>query len=240
VCRGMPRCPWDVCGGGPGAGLVGFLWGHAEGLRRPTWLDLTDLGPRPSGAGSRLSPALSEAAALHGLSSSLICWGRVIPGHAGGAARPGPVPAWSRLVSGVGHDAVVGAAGAGAAGTGAVAAEHLRGGPAVEFHQVSLGAAAVQPGVAEVMPKPVRVQAESALPAAAGDHLVDAGGGQRLPVAGSEPQLGPPGLGVPGAGPLVPVQAPGGLVADPDDPVLAALAADGECRARPDPDSGRQ
>ena len=43
----------------------------------------------------------------------------------------------------VGHDAVVGAAGAGAAGAGAVTAEHLRGGPAVEFHQVSLGAAAV-------------------------------------------------------------------------------------------------
>ena len=52
--------------------------------------------------------------------------------------------AWSLpVVSGVGHDAVVGAAGAGAAGAGAVAAEHLRGGPAVEFHQVSFGAAAV-------------------------------------------------------------------------------------------------
>jgi hypothetical protein len=31
---------------------------------------------------------------------------------------------------------------------------------------------------------------------------------------------------VPGAGADVPIQAPGGLVADPDDPVLAALAAD--------------
>src|SRR5271169_3962407 len=43
-----------------------------------------------------------------------------------------------------------------------------------------------------------------------------------------EPHLGPPGLGVPGAGPQVPVQAAGGLVADPDDAVLAALAADGD------------
>jgi len=35
-------------------------------------------------------------------------------------------------------------------------------------------------------------------------------------------------VGVPGAGAQVPVQAAGGLVADADDPVLAALAADGE------------
>jgi hypothetical protein len=66
------------------------------------------------------------------------------------------------------------------------------------------------------------------LPATAGDHLVDPGGGQRLPVACSEPQLVPPGLGVAGAGAQVPVQAAGGLVADLDDPVLAALAADGD------------
>src|SRR5271169_944599 len=43
-----------------------------------------------------------------------------------------------------------------------------------------------------------------------------------------EPHLGPPGLGVPGAGPQVPVEAAGCLVADPDDAVLAALAADGD------------
>src|SRR5579863_6903546 len=30
MCRGMPPCPWDVCGGGPGGGLVGFLWGMPE------------------------------------------------------------------------------------------------------------------------------------------------------------------------------------------------------------------
>jgi hypothetical protein len=53
-----------------------------------------------------------------------------------------------------------------------------------------------------------------------------AGGCQRLPVARAQPQLRPPGLRVPGPGAEVPVQAPGGLVADPDDPVLAALAAD--------------
>jgi hypothetical protein len=32
VCRGMPSCPWDTCGGGPSHGLVGFLWG-SPGLR---------------------------------------------------------------------------------------------------------------------------------------------------------------------------------------------------------------
>ena len=90
-----------------------------------------------------------------------------------GAARPGD----KVVASGVGHDAVVGAAGAGAAGAGAVAGEHLRGGPAVEFHQVSLGPAAVQPGVAEAVPEPVRVHGHTALAAAAGDHLVDPGGG---------------------------------------------------------------
>jgi hypothetical protein len=82
--------------------------------------------------------------------------------------------------------------------------------------------------MAEVVPEPVRVGVHAALAAVAGDHLVDAGGGQRLPVADVQPQLRPPGLPVPGAGADVPVQAPGGLVADPDDPVLAALAADGD------------
>ena len=82
--------------------------------------------------------------------------------------------------------------------------------------------------MAEVVPEPVREGVHTALAAAAGDQLVDPGGGQRLPVAGPELQLGPPGLRVPGAGADVPVQAPGGLVADPDDPGLAALAADGD------------
>jgi hypothetical protein len=27
MCHGMPPYPWDVCGGAPGGGLVGFLWG---------------------------------------------------------------------------------------------------------------------------------------------------------------------------------------------------------------------
>jgi len=39
---------------------------------------------------------------------------------------------------------------------------------------------------------------------------------------------GPPGPAVPGAGALVPVQAPGRVVADPDNPVFTALAADGD------------
>jgi hypothetical protein len=77
------------------------------------------------------------------------------------------------------HDAVVAAAGAGAAGAGAVPGEHLRGGPAVQLYQVLFGSAAVQPGVAEVVPEPVRVGVDAALPAAAGDDLVDARRGQR-------------------------------------------------------------
>ena len=30
MCRGMPSCPWGSRGGGPGRGLVGFLWGTPE------------------------------------------------------------------------------------------------------------------------------------------------------------------------------------------------------------------
>ena len=50
--------------------------------------------------------------------------------------------------------------------------------------------------------------------------------GSRVPAPSHS--CGRPGLGVPGPGADIPVQAPGGLVADPDDPVLAALAADGD------------
>jgi hypothetical protein len=79
-----------------------------------------------------------------------------------------------------------------------------------------------------VVPEPVRERVHADLAAAADNHLVDAGGGQRLPVAHAQPQLGPLGVGMPGAGAEVPVQAAGGLVADLDDPVLAALAVDDE------------
>jgi hypothetical protein len=82
--------------------------------------------------------------------------------------------------------------------------------------------------VGEVVPEPVRVDGYPGLLAAAGDHLVDAVGGQRLAVACAEPQLGLPGAGVPGAGAEVAVEADGGLVADLGDAVLAALAADGD------------
>src|SRR3984885_14795073 len=94
--------------------------------------------------------------------------------------------------AGVLHDAVIAAARSGAAGAGAVAAEHLRGGPAVELHQVALGTAAVQPGVAEVMPEPVREHLDAALAAPPDDDLVDPTRGHRPPAAGPEPQLRPP------------------------------------------------
>ena len=67
----------------------------------------------------------------------------------------------------VGHDAVVGTAGPGAAGAGAVLAKPLRGGPAVEFHEVAFRSAAVQPGVTEVVPEPMGVHGYAALAAAA-------------------------------------------------------------------------
>jgi hypothetical protein len=117
-------------------------------------------------------------------------WAESLTAHRDRWRRPwrgglGPAPPLTRLwlVSrpAVGHDAVVGAAGAGAAGAGAVPAQHLRGGPAVRLHQVSLRAAAVQPGMAEMMPEPVRPGIHPGLPAAAGDHLVDPVRGHRPP-----------------------------------------------------------
>jgi hypothetical protein len=129
------------------------------------------------------------------------------------------------------HDAVVAAAGAGGAGAGAVAAEHLRGGPAVQLHQVALGAAVVEPGVAEMMPEPVRGHLDAALAAAPGDDLVKAAGGHRPPVIDPEPQLRTACLGVPGTGTDIPVEAAGGVVADLDRAGLA-LAADGDLPVR--------
>src|SRR3984957_15438688 len=93
-----------------------------------------------------------------------------------------PSPGESAAGSAV-HDAVVVAAGAGAAGAGAgpgghlrggparpvppgapgaaaLPGEHLRAGPAVQFHQVARSAAAVEPGMAEVVPEPLRVHRE--------------------------------------------------------------------------------
>ena len=107
--------------------------------------------------------------------------------------------------------------------SGAVAGEHLGGGAAVEFPEVAFGSAAVQPGVAEVVPEPVRVHGHPGWPAAAGDGLVDAGRGERPPAVRAEPELGPPGLRVPGAGPQVAVEAAGRLVADLDGPGRPAL-----------------
>src|ERR1700722_342855 len=68
------------------------------------------------------------------------------------ALSPGESAAGSAV-----HDEVVVAAGAGTAGAGAVPGEHLRGRTAVQFHQVARSAAAVQPGMAEMVPEPLRV-----------------------------------------------------------------------------------
>src|SRR6266536_5948767 len=129
------------------------------------------------------------------------------------------------------HDAVVAAPGPGAAGAGAVAAQHLRGGPAVQLHQVALRATPIQPGVAEMVTEPVRIDRDPALAAAGGNHLVDAVGGHRRPVIHPEPQLRPVCLGMTVADPDVAVEATGGIMADLDDPRLAALAADRDLAA---------
>jgi hypothetical protein len=63
--------------------------------------------------------------------------------------------------------------------------------------------------VAEVAPEPVWVGGHAVLAAAAGDHLVDTGSGQRFRVVDSEPQLRTPGPGVLSPGPEVPVEAQG-------------------------------
>jgi hypothetical protein len=76
-----------------------------------------------------------------------------------------------------------------------------------------------------MMPEPMRADRDSALAAAPGGHLAAAVGGQRPPVVNSQPQLRPVRLGVPGPDAQVAVNAAGGLMADPDDPRLAALAA---------------
>src|SRR5450755_3559388 len=193
-----------------GAAREADLWdfcGLAEGFRRLTRPGIQRPGtPGCAGQPGWLGPRGCPAVEGPGRLANQRCGDGSVP------VSPGSAGVVAAVSSGVGHDAVVGAAGAGAAGAGAVSAEHLRGGPAVEFHQVSLGPAAVQPGVAEVVPESVRERVHAALPAATDDELVDAGGGQRLPVAQSEPQLRPPGLRVPGPGPQVPVEAAGCLV----------------------------
>jgi hypothetical protein len=84
VCRGMPPCPWDVCAGGPGGELVGFLWGTPEISGGSRNWSCTDLGLRLPGTGSRLSPVWLAAVDLPGLSSSLIRQESVIPGTRAG------------------------------------------------------------------------------------------------------------------------------------------------------------
>ena len=115
-------------------------------------------------------------------------------------------------------------------GAGAVAAQHLRGGPPVQFHRVALGTTAIQPGMAEVVTEPVRMNGDSTLAATADNHLVDAVRCHRVPVVHPEPQLRPVRLGMPGQDADIAVKGDGGLVADPDDPRLAALAPDRDLR----------
>src|ERR1022692_4853975 len=99
-----------------------------------------------------------------------------------------------------------------AAGAGTVPAQHLRGRPAIQLHQVAFRSAAVEPGVAEMVPEPVREHVDAALAATPGDDLVDAAGGHRAAVAHPEPQLRPVSLGVPGADADIAVEGAGGVM----------------------------
>ena len=125
------------------------------------------------------------------------------------------------------HDAVIGTACPRAARAGTVPEQHLRGRPAVQLHQVALCTAPVQPGMTDMVTEPMRIHRDAALAAAPDHHLVDPVGRHRRPVH-SEPEFRPVRLGVPRSDPEVAVDAAGGLMADPDDPRLAALAADGD------------
>ena len=58
MCRGMPSCPWDVCGGGPEGALVGFLWGSAEGSSVAYLAGRQRLGTRAFGGRFAAGPAL--------------------------------------------------------------------------------------------------------------------------------------------------------------------------------------
>jgi hypothetical protein len=63
------------------------------------------------------------------------------------------------------HDQVIVAARPHPARTAALPFQHLRGRPAVQLHQVTLRPSPVQPGMAEVVPEPVRVHPHPQLPA---------------------------------------------------------------------------
>src|ERR1700722_2243811 len=124
------------------------------------------------------------------------------------------------------HDAVVVTACAGTAGAGAVPGEHLRRGPAIELHQVCLGAAPVEPGVTEMVPEPLRMPRPPRLLPSPGDELIDPGRGQRPAPVHPQPQLRTPRQRMQGTHAQVPVKTPGGLIADRDDAWPAALAED--------------
>jgi hypothetical protein len=105
VCRGMPSCPWDTCGGGPGRGLVGILWGcpaaHAAVHRE-------SLVPAVPEAGRALQAGRHGAVAPDDMPLSarlpFVSCGQPEDRPPSGEVRHGA----ARLVlSGVGHDAVV-------------------------------------------------------------------------------------------------------------------------------------
>jgi hypothetical protein len=79
-----------------------------------------------------------------------------------------------------------------------------------------------------MVPEPVRVYSNAALLSPAGDHLVDAAGGHRSTVVHPEPQFRPVCLRMLCPDADVTVEAAGGVVADLDNPGLAALAAHGD------------
>src|ERR1039457_5094670 len=180
-------------------------------VREAAQVDLVLLRCGQPGA---VSPRRADQA---GMSALRGCPEGVHPGKPGGGGLGGVV-----------HDAVVAAAGSCVAGAGAVAAGHLRVGPPIQFHEVALGAAAVEPGMAEVMPEPVRDYLDAALASPPGDDLADAACGHRAAVTDAEPELRPVSLHLPGADPDVPVEGTSGVVADLDSPGLAALAVDGD------------
>ena len=80
--------------------------------------------------------------------------------------------------------------------------------------------------MAEVVTEPVRMNGDSTLAATADNHLVDAVRCHQAPVVHPQPQLRSVRLGMPGQDADIAVKGDGGLLADPDDPRLTALAPD--------------
>ena len=83
----MPSCPWDVCGGGPRSGLVGFLWGAPFCALECGGMVTSGSGVAASGTGG------APLGGLDMLNTCMPCPLEVPRLHIGGACGPDAVQA---------------------------------------------------------------------------------------------------------------------------------------------------